>query len=119
MAWFGLVAAGKIPASYGLVAGTGDTTVGILTVVTGMYLYFGLRGGRAVAIAWNVLALLDFAIGNTVQTFVPISLAYPAVMLPAFFAPLSVDIHALSLRQLIRAIKRERGAPTLVDAKIA
>jgi hypothetical protein len=29
MAWFGLMAAGKIPASYGLVVGTGDASVGI------------------------------------------------------------------------------------------
>jgi len=40
-------------------------------------------------------------------------------MIPAFFAPLSVGLHALSLRQLIRAIKRERPAPTLANAKIA
>src|SRR5215467_6185572 len=116
MAWFGLVAAGKIPADIGLVVGTGDTLVGILAVVTGVYLYSGPRGGRAVAIAWNVLGLLDFAIGNTVQTFIPYSLGYPAVMIPAFFAPLSVDVHALSLRQLMRAIKRERGAPTFASA---
>jgi hypothetical protein len=119
MAWFGLVAAGKIPASFGLVVGTGDTLVGIQAVVTGVYLYSGARGGRVVAIAWNTFGLLDFAIGNTVQTFIPISLAYPAVMIPAFFAPLSVDLHALSLRQLIRAIKRERPTPTLANAKIA
>jgi hypothetical protein len=40
-------------------------------------------------------------------------------MIPAFYAPLSVDLHALSLRQLIRAVKRERGAPTLASAKTA
>jgi hypothetical protein len=119
LAWFGLMAAGKIPASFGLVVGTGDTLVGVLAVVTGVYLYSGARGGRVLAIAWNVLGLLDFAIANTVQTFIPYSLAYPAVMIPAFFAPLSVDVHALSLRQLIRSIKRERPTPTLANAKIA
>lgn len=110
--WFGLVAAGKLSASFGLVAGTGDTLVGVLAVVTGVYLYSGARGARVMAIAWNTFGLVDFAIGNTVQTFIPYSLAYPAVMIPAFFAPLSVDIHALSLWQLIRAIRRERGAPS-------
>jgi hypothetical protein len=65
---------GKIPASFGLVVGTRDTLVGILAVVTGLYLYSGARGGRVMAIAWNTFGLLDFAIGNTVQTFVPISL---------------------------------------------
>jgi hypothetical protein len=116
LAWFGLMAAGKIPASYGLVVGTGDMLVGILAVVSAVYLYSGARGGRVMAIAWNVLGLLDFVVGNTVQTFLPISLAYPAVMIPAFFAPLSVDLHALSLRQLLRAIKRERGASTFASA---
>jgi hypothetical protein len=119
LAWFGLVAAGKIPAGIGLVAGTGDTTVGILAVVTGVYLYSGARGGPVMAIAWNTFGLLDFAISNIVQTFIPYSLVYPAVMIPSFFAPLSVDVHALSLRQLIRARKRERGAPTFANAKIA
>jgi hypothetical protein len=119
MTWFGLVAAGKISPTMGLVAGIGDTTVGILAVASGVYLYSGARGGRVMAIAWNVLGLLDFAIANIVQTFLPYSLAYPAVMIPAFYAPLSVDLHALSLRQLIRAVKRERGAPTLASAKTA
>jgi hypothetical protein len=119
MNWLGLVAAGRIPETIGLVAGIGDTTVGILAVVTGAYLYSGARGGRVVAIAWNVLGLLDFAIANTVQTFIPFSLGYPALMIPAFYAPLSVDVHALSLRQLIRAVKRERGAPMLANAKTA
>jgi len=119
LAWFGLVAAGRIPATFGLVAGIGDTLIGILAVVTGVYLYSGARGGRVVAIAWNVLGLLDFAIGITVQTFVPISLPYPAVIIPAFSAPLSVDLHALSLRQLIRAMKRERRPATLPGLKIA
>lgn len=71
------------------------------------------------AIALNVLGLADFAIANTVQTFIPFDLAYPAIMIPAFYAPFSVPVMALSLRQLIRAIKWERGAPTLANAKIA
>lgn len=71
------------------------------------------------AIALNVLGLADFAIANTVQTFIPFDLAYPAIMIPAFYAPCSVPVMALSLRQLIRAIKRERPTPTLGNAKIA
>jgi len=119
LTWFGLVAAGRVSASFGLVAGTGDTLVGILAVATGIYLYSGARGARVIAIAWNVFGLLDFAAAFIVGSFVPYSLPYPAVMIPAFFAPLSVDLHALSLRQLIRAGKRERGAQTLANAKIA
>jgi hypothetical protein len=119
LAWFGLVAAGRLPATFGLVAGIGDTLIGILAVVTGVYLYSGARGGREVAITWNVLGLLDFVIGNTIQTLVPISLPYSGVMISAFLAPLSVDLHALSLRQLIRAGKRQRRPVTLPGLKIA
>jgi hypothetical protein len=50
---------------------------------------------------------------------VAVSVPYPAVIIPAFMAPFSLDLHALSLRQLIRASKRERGAPTLANIKIA
>jgi len=119
MAWFGLIAAGRIAPTMGLTAGIGDTTVGILALVIGIYLYSGAPGGRVMAIALNVLGLADFAIANTVQTFIPFDLAYPAIMIPAFYAPCSVPVMALSLRQLIRAIKRERPTPTLGNAKIA
>ena len=37
------------------------------------------------------------------------NLAYPAVMIPAFSAPLSLALHGLSLRQLARASRQESG----------
>jgi hypothetical protein len=46
--------------------------------------------------------------------FVPYGLAYPAVMIPAFLAPLSLDLHVLSIMQLRRSLQREpRTAPVL------
>jgi hypothetical protein len=119
MVWFGLVAAGRIPTTIGLVAGIGDATVGLLALLVGIYVYAGAPGWRVTAIALNVLGLVDFAIANTVQTFVPFSLGYPALMIPAFYAPFSVDHMALSLRQLVRAGKRERPTPTLAKARAA
>jgi hypothetical protein len=71
------------------------------------------------AIAWNTFGLLDFAVSNIVQTFIPYSLVYPAMMIPAFFAPMSVDVHALSLRQLLRTMRRERRPVTVSDLKVA
>jgi hypothetical protein len=120
LVWFGLVASGRMPAT-GLVPGIADTLVGILALVIGVYLYSGARGGRILAIAWNVLGLLDFAVGFIIGSFfVPVSVPYPAVIIPAFMAPFSLDLHALSLRQLIRAGKREQQpTPTLANAKIA
>jgi hypothetical protein len=119
LVWFTLVAAGKIPASFGLVVGVGDTLAGVFGVVTAIWLLSGARGGRVAAIAWNIFGLLDFATGFIIGSFIPYSLAYPAVIIPAFMAPFSLDLHALSLRQLMRAIKWERQAPTLANAKIA
>jgi hypothetical protein len=119
LVWFGQLAAGRVPATFGLVAGTGDVLVGILAVMTAIYVYSGVRGGRLMAIAWNTLGLLDFAIGFVIASFLPYSAVYPAVMIPAFLAPLSLDLHALSLRQLMRAMRREPRPATLADAQIA
>jgi hypothetical protein len=119
LVWFTLVAAGKISASFGLVVGVGDTLAGAFGVVTEIWLLSGARGGRVAAIAWNIYGLLDFATAFIVGSFVLVSVPYPAVIIPAFMAPFSLDLHALSLRQLMRAIKRERQAPTLANAKIA
>jgi hypothetical protein len=44
---------------------------------------------------------LDFAAGFIIASLLPYNLAYPAVMIPAFLAPLSLDFHGLSLRQLM------------------
>jgi hypothetical protein len=119
LVWFTLVATGQLPASFGLVTGVGDTLAGVFGVVTAIWLYSGARGARVAAIAWNIFGILDFTIGFTVGSFVTYSVAYPAVIIPAFMAPFSLDLHALSLRQLIRASNRERGALMLANAKIA
>jgi hypothetical protein len=119
LVWFTLVAAGKIQPSFGLVAGIGDTLVGVFAILVAIWVYSGARGARVAAIAWNVYGLLDFVAGFIVGSFVSVSVPYPAVIIPAFMAPFSLDLHALSLRQLIRASKRERGAPTLANIKIA
>jgi hypothetical protein len=119
LTWLTLVAAGKVPASVGLVVGTGDALAGIFAIVTAIWLYSGTRGARVAAIAWNTFGLLDMVISQTVQTFTPVSIAYPAVMISAFIAPFTLDLHALSLPQLLRAIKREREAPMVANAKLA
>jgi hypothetical protein len=68
--------------------GAGDALVGILAVVTALWLYSGARGGRIMATAWNVLGLINFAIGCAIASFLPYNIAYPAVMIPSFLAPL-------------------------------
>jgi hypothetical protein len=74
------------------------------------WVYFGARGWRIAGIAWNVFGLLDFLNGFVLASFVPYNFAYPGVMIPAFLAPLSVDLHGLSIRQLMRVMGREEPA---------
>ena len=105
--WFAQWSAGRVPTGIALWAGTGDFLTGVLAVVAALYVYSGARGGRVAGIAWNVFGILDCASAFVVASFVPYTLPYPAVMIPAFLAPLSLDFHGLSLRQLARAVKRE------------
>jgi hypothetical protein len=49
--------------------------------------------------------------------FFPYTVPYPAVMIPAFLAPLSLDFHSLSIWQLWRAVPRDsRPVATLAHS---
>jgi hypothetical protein len=96
-----------LPTAFALTVGIGDCLTGILAVAAALYLHSGAQGGRAAGIAWNAFGILDFATGFVLASFFPYALAYPAVMIPAFSAPLSLDLHVLSLRQLTRGTRRE------------
>jgi hypothetical protein len=101
--WLAQWSAGRLPDVFGLTVGIGDCLVGIFAVIAAIALISGARGGRLVATGWNVFGILDFATGFVLASFFPYTLSYPAVMIPAFGAPLSLILHGLSLRQLMRA----------------
>lgn len=105
LVWLAAWQTGRVP--NGLWSGIGDVMVGILAVATAAWIASGVRGGRTAGIAWNMFGVLDFAGGFVVAFFVPYNLAYPGVMIPAMLAPLSLDFHGLSLRQLLRAPARQ------------
>jgi hypothetical protein len=105
--WLAQWSAGRLPDAFGLTAGIGDCLVGVVAVIAAIWVYSGDRRGRVAAVAWNVLGILDFATGFVLASFLPYTVPYPAVMVPAFSAPLSLIFHGLSLRQLARAIRRE------------
>ncbi len=111
-------AAGELPGVFALPAGAGDVLVGLLALPVALLLRSGARGGRAAAQAWNVLGIADLlvaiAIGAlTTSGRLPVATpntatrSYPLVMIPAFAVPLSLLLHALSLRQLQRSARRE------------
>ncbi|MBV8720248.1 MAG: MFS transporter [Chloroflexi bacterium] len=109
---------GNLPGVFAVPAGAGDTLVGILALPVAALLAGRTSGARTAAIAWNVLGILDlldavalgFLSSPGPQQLIHTGLtgpnplgAYPLVMIPAFAVPMSLLMHALSLRQLRRA----------------
>jgi len=116
-------ARGVIPSLFALPAGIGDVTTGLLALPVVYSLVS--RNSNAVrgAIAWNIFGLLDFTIAvgiGLVTAPGPFQLIkpsipntglglYPNVLIPAFAVPSSILLHALSLRQLRRALRQARS----------
>jgi hypothetical protein len=113
---------------FALPAGLGDTLVGILALpVAGM-----VARNRWAGVAWNVLGVLDLTdavlLGvlttpGALQLIVPDRAtaigAYPLVLIPAFAVPLSVLLHAVSLRQLWRLAHRTGSTARAIPASSA
>jgi hypothetical protein len=113
-------AEGNLPGVFALPAGIGDVLVGALAIPVALYLQSGARGGRTAAIAWNLFGILDLLIAVSIGAMtqpgrlqmitvdVPNSVAttYPLVMIPGWAVPLSLILHGVSLRQLLRRGRR-------------
>jgi len=109
-------ASGALPGAFALPAGIGDVLVGILALPVALWLRSGASGGSTAAAVWNVLGIADLAVALTLgflsspTPFQIIALdhpnrniaTYPLVMIPTFAVPLSILLHALSLRQVAR-----------------
>jgi len=107
---------GAMSGTFAVPAGVGDVLVGVLALPVAYLLHVGAPGARRLAIAWNILGLLDFAIAigigilsapGPLQVIVPDQPnaqlgTFPTVMIPAFAVPSSILLHVLSLRQLRR-----------------
>jgi len=113
------LALGRLSAVFALPAGIGDILVGLLALPAARYLSRNADRGRAVAVMWNVLGILDLVVAITMGFLtstgrlqalgvaVPSGgLAYPLVMIPAFAVPLSLILHGVSLWQLKRRSSR-------------
>jgi hypothetical protein len=88
-----------LPGAFAWPAGAGDTLVGILALpVAGI-----VSRNRAAGVGWNLLGILDMADAFVLSTLtVQGQIPYPLVLIPSFVVPLSVLLHAVSLRQLRR-----------------
>jgi hypothetical protein len=122
---------GQIPGEFALPAGSGDVLVGLLALPVAYLLHKGARGAFPMAIAWNVLGIIDLASAVSMGTLTqpgPLQLIvpavpnlqlgiYPTVLIPAFAVPSSILLHALSLRQLRRRMRSgAMGVPVQATA---
>lgn len=111
---------GVVPGIFGLPAGIGDVTTGLLALSVAVAVAAGTIESRRAGIAWNIFGLLDFTVAvgiglitspGPLQLIVPSVSnaqlgAYPSVLIPAFAVPSSILLHVLSLRQLYRRGRR-------------
>jgi hypothetical protein len=116
--WILAWATGVLPGVFALPAGIGDTLVGILAPpVAGI-----VSRNRGAGVAWNLLGILDLADAFLLSTLtLQGQVPYPLVLIPTFAVPLSVLLHAVSLRQLRRAAlsaSHRHSATTANDARV-
>lgn len=122
-----LYAQGRLPGEFALSAGIGDVLVGVAAPVVAYLLMAGHERARLLAVAWNVAGIADLvlAVGlgflTTPGRFQLLALgapnelilAFPLVLIPSFAVPLSILLHMLSLRMLLR----QRAMP-IVEERI-
>ncbi len=116
-----LLTLGQVPAHFALPAGWGDIAIGLTAPLVALAVARGVRGGRTLAISWNVFALLDLlvAVGMgtgflapflapDLGTRVPPAAAmgvFPMILVPIFAVPVSVLLHLLALGKLRREVQ--------------
>jgi hypothetical protein len=117
-----LMALGTLPAVFALPAGIGDLLIGL---TAGRVADRVGGGDRSAGLAWNALGVLDLVVAVglglvaapgvaqlivTVPTTAAVTLA-PLVVVPAFLVPLSLLLHAASLRTLLASDVRTAATP--------
>ena len=107
------MAQGHLPAAFALPAGLGDIAIGLAAPFVALRLARGT--GRAAAVRFNVLGILDLAIAGIIgflllgiveftPSTAPLTLL-PLALIPTTAVPLTVALHIVSLRQLRTADK--------------
>ena len=117
-----LYARGVLPAVFAFPSGIGDIIIGLSAPLVAALYYFKKPFSRQLAVAWNVLGIIDLAVAVTVGILAfprptqllpilptaistePLSL-YPLVMITLFAVPLAWILHLISLRNLNQVVK--------------
>ena len=107
----------RMPGEFALPAGTGDVIVGLAAPIVAWLNATHSPSARNATIAWNIFGVADLVIAvgsgflsspSPYQMLAfdrpnELIVEYPFVLVPAFFVPLSIILHALSLWKLRRA----------------
>lgn len=112
--------AGFLPAEFAFPSGIGDVTVGIAALLVAYFYFLKKSFSRTLAILWNYIGAFDLSLAISLgilaypEPFPPLiegqifttSIStgafafYPLVLIPLFAIPLSLFLHAFSLRAL-------------------
>lgn len=125
-----LLALGQLPAHFAKPAGWGDIFIGITGPLVALALARRTPGAHGLAIAWNVLGLLDLmvAVGMGTGVLAPYLMpelgsrvptagamgVFPLILVPTFAVPLSVILHVLALSRLRHARSGSPAAAMMV-----
>ncbi|KZK97528.1 MULTISPECIES: hypothetical protein [unclassified Pseudovibrio] len=117
-------AIGPVPWEFAMPAGLGDIATGILAVFAYKAVRSNAANARALMVRVHILGLLDFvaAIGTGVLTsngyFHLLSTDapniidnYPLVLVPAFFVPLFLTAHILSIQKMVAETRKAKTIP--------
>ena len=112
-----VMALGHLPAAFAMSAGLGDIAIGVAAPFVALQLARGT--GRAGAVVFNVLGILDLvvagALGFLLFRLVEVTpstaplFVLPLALIPTVAVPLAIMLHIVSLRRLRTAAKSEKG----------
>lgn len=115
-----VMAQGHLPAAFALPAGLGDIAIGVSAPFVARRLARGT--GRAAAVRFNVLGILDLAVAGIIGYLLfrivevtpstALLFVLPLALVPTVAVPLALALHLVSLRRLGTATKPEEDHET-------
>ncbi len=108
--------AGTLPAAFALPAGLGDLAIGLSAPFVAAAVAGRRRGHRALVWVWNLVGLADLVIAlfqGVTHTRSPFGIfagslssdavtRYPLSLIPIFFVPLAIMLHALAIARAVQ-----------------
>jgi hypothetical protein len=117
---------GFLPGYFALLAGFGDTLIGVFAIVAVAAFFRGSSWARGLAYGVNIFGIADLLNAMSMAVLATLSsgneayplLLYPIVIVPTFGVPVAFIIHCLSIQQLWRRAKVRSFEGTYVLASM-